>query len=128
MKCDPEEDSIIWAATADGIKKLEWNGSGITENNYLPNCSEIIGAYPNPFNNKVTLNYYLSQKTNISVVIYDILGREIKVLYEGMKEQGELRLEWDGNNMSGTPVCSGVYFVIFEAGNMKEVEKLVMIR
>ena len=66
--------------------------------------------YPNPFNTATTINYTITQAGNIKLVIYDILGREIKMLVDEVKTTGTHTTEWDGTDRNNKKVPSGTYF------------------
>jgi hypothetical protein len=66
--------------------------------------------YPNPFNPSTKINYFVSTKENIKLVIYDLLGRQIRTLINGMVTAGPQSVTWDGRDTQGKTVSSGVYF------------------
>jgi chitodextrinase len=89
----------------------EFNPDSI--NNLGPDSSHIFFLYPNnpnPFNTTTTINYLVNQAGNVKFAVYDILGREIKVLFEGYISAGPHSAEWDGTDSKGTRVPSGTYF------------------
>ena len=66
--------------------------------------------YPNPFNTTTIINYLVNRAGNIKFTVYDVLGREIKVLFEGYISAGPHRIDWDGTDSHGKRVSSGTYF------------------
>ncbi len=90
--------------------------------------------YPNPFNKMTTIIYRIPQlhsaSTGIKVrlVIYDILGNQIRVLRNSTQNSGTYRIYWDGKDQQGNPVSSGIYFYELKAGNQRQVKKLLYLR
>ena len=69
--------------------------------------------YPNPFNPTTVISYQLSEKSNVYLRVYDMLGREIKTLVDGVQQAGMHTITFDGSRLS-----SGVYFYRLTAGNI----------
>ena len=67
-------------------------------------------AYPNPFNPVTTVPYTLAERSEISLRIFDVLGREVAVLASGLRDAGEYRIHWQAANMP-----SGLYFCRLDA-------------
>ncbi|MEO8398359.1 MAG: proprotein convertase P-domain-containing protein, partial [Ignavibacteriaceae bacterium] len=97
------------------------NITGVKENlvNEIPNDFQLSQNYPNPFNPSTVINFSLSAESNVKLIIYDLLGREIAILLNGTRQAGKYNIEWDGNNNFGTKVGSGIYFYLFEAVSVK---------
>ena len=66
-------------------------------------------AYPNPFNPSTILAYHLAQSGHAKLDIFDLLGRQVIVLDEGMRDAGSYRFVWLGRNNAGNEVAGGVY-------------------
>lgn len=73
--------------------------------NLLPKEYKLYQNYPNPFNPITKINYDLPKDGTVKLVIYDILGREIKVLVSEFKKAGSYLVEFNGNSFA-----SGIYF------------------
>ena len=67
-------------------------------------------SYPNPFNPSTQISYSLPEAGKVSLVIYDVLGREVATLADGYQESGRYSVTWNSTQNSGVPVSSGVYF------------------
>jgi arabinogalactan endo-1,4-beta-galactosidase len=93
----------------------------------LPNDYEL-GIYPNPFNPSTTIIYHLSVRSQVSLVVYNLLGQKIRTLVDEEINAGEHSIPWLGNNDSGQQVVSGTYFVRFVAGTMSRTQKIVLVR
>jgi hypothetical protein len=79
-----------------------------------PVAFELDQNYPNPFNPSTRITYGLPEGGTVTLRIYDILGREVRVLVDGNQGAGFYRAEWDGRNLSGNQVASGMYFYRLE--------------
>ncbi len=66
--------------------------------------------YPNPFNPSTTIRFYLPRTSRVRLEIFDILGRKIRTLVDGVRPAGEYRVTWDGTDGSARQLSGGVYF------------------
>lgn len=107
-------------------KIYKYNGSisGMQNNNQLiPQESELYQNYPNPFNPETLIMFYLSAQSDVSLKIFDMLGREVFSYYETNKNSGFHNLNID---MSGKP--SAVYYYVLIAGQVSITKKMVLIK
>ena len=99
----------------------------ITETDLIPDKYSISQNYPNPFNPETTIKYALPVESDVSIKIYDNLGKEIETLVNGRKEAGYHSIIWNAKE-----VPSGIYFYKMIAGNGKEkfikVKKLMIMK
>jgi hypothetical protein len=104
-----------------------------------PKAFEIIKSYPNPFNPSTTIEFSLAEGGDVSLAIYDILGRKIRPLYDGYRDAGSYSLVWDGKESSGKDMPSGTYFYrlvcqdrrgldLQSTGVNVETKKMVLLR
>jgi hypothetical protein len=77
----------------------------------LPDTYSLNHNYPNPFNARTTIEYALPEPTNVSVVIYDLLGRKVESLVNADQPAGYYRVTWDASGQA-----SGMYFYTIQAG------------
>jgi hypothetical protein len=82
-----------------------------------------LNIYPNPSNPNTTIEYTLPASAKISIVIYDILGREIIRLIDTYKNSGIYKIKWQTNNVS-----SGVYFCIMRTGDFLSTKKIILLK
>jgi len=97
--------------------------TGISEEIRTPNNYSLEDSHPNPFNNSVLVNYTLPLTTDVTLKIYDLLGREISTLVSERKPAGEYTVSWDAEN-----VPSGVYFYRLTAGEFTQTKKMMVIK
>jgi len=88
-------------ATVCAIETENLHGSVINNVN--------LNNYPNPFNSSTTISYYLSQREQVRISIYDVLGREVKMLGDRKQNPGTKTITWDGKDNSGQQVGTGIY-------------------
>jgi len=81
----------------------------------LPNDYVLSQNYPNPFNPGTRLRYELPEAARVTIVVYDILGREIRTLRDANHRPGTFYVDWDGRDSDGIAVASGVYVARFRA-------------
>jgi hypothetical protein len=84
----------------------------------IPNHFEILANYPNPFNPSTTIRYRLPVRSEVSFVVFNALGQEVKRLISEQREAGNHQIVWYGDNSNGTPVASGIYFYLFTAKSL----------
>ncbi len=102
----------------------QWPGSGIEEQT----LEEIfLNVNPLLFNRQISIEYTLGGKQNISIDIYNILGRRVKNLVSGEVSAGSHSASWDGKDASGNPVASGVYFCVLKTEREQSTSKRLML-
>lgn len=93
----------------------------------IPANFELSQNYPNPFNPGTVIKYQLAEACNVTLRIYDILGREVAVLVDEEKPAGVYRAELSANS-NGVDLSSGVYFYELAAGNFRQTKKMILLR
>jgi hypothetical protein len=83
----------------------------------------LLAASPNPFNPTTRISYYLPDGGRVRLAVYDVSGRLVDVLEEGVRPAGEHAVEW-----SAQGIASGVYFYRLEAGDVTVTRKVVLLR
>jgi len=104
------------------------NGISGGSNPVLPTSYELGYNYPNPFNPTTNIPYQIPENDQISIVIYDILGRQIKSLVNEFKLRGKYIAIWDGKDASGNSMSSGVYFYRMSAGKYETSKKMLLLK
>jgi len=90
--------------------------------------TRLYPCYPNPFNCTLRVPYFLSRDGTVSVEVFDVLGRRIRVLAKRRERRGRHEILWDGANEEGRDVSSGVYFVRLKTGESEAHRKVVLVR
>jgi hypothetical protein len=94
----------------------------------LPERFNLHQNYPNPFNPVTTLRYDLPNNSLLTIIIYDMLGREVKTLINQTQNGGYKSILWDGTNDHDHSVSSGVYLYRIQAGNYMRSKKMVLLK
>jgi hypothetical protein len=81
----------------------------------LPRVYALSQNFPNPFNPETTISYDLPEVADVRLVIYDLVGRKVRVLVHSYQQPGRYEVVWDGRETEGREVASGVYLYRLEA-------------
>jgi len=87
-----------------------------------------VRNYPNPFNPSTTISYALEYDGPVSLTVYDMLGRRVAMLVDGVQEAGTHSVVWNGTGQSREPVASGLYLYILRAGNTVVTRKMLLAK
>jgi subtilisin family serine protease len=101
----------VTGVTGNGIDKLTYN---------------LAQNYPNPFNPATIINYTLANDGIVKIKVYDILGKEIAILVNGFKTAGSYQVEFDATGY--TNISSGIYYYKIEAGDFKDIKKMILVK
>lgn len=112
----PSLDSLDDASALEGIKST-----------YNPNNFHLSQNYPNPFNPSTTFHYYLISASNVNLVIYNMLGEEVRIIVNEYQPGGEKSVVWDGKDQKGNNVSTGVYVYQLRIDNYAFSKMMVLI-
>jgi len=84
---------------------------------------ELAQNYPNPFNPSTEISFTLAKSGKVKLAVYELLGKEIAVLVNGMRNAGSQTATFNAKNFS-----SGVYFYKLEAGNTVLAKKMILLK
>ena len=94
----------------------------------VPGVFSTQQNYPNPFNPATTLRYDLPEKSHVNIIIYDMLGRQVRTLVNQTQDAGHKSVTWDATNDYGKPVSAGVYLYQIQAGEFVQTKKMVLLK
>lgn len=97
--------------------------TGVNDNPNNPDNFILYQNFPNPFNPLTKIKYFIPQDINVKIVVYNILGNQIKILYEGFAPTGDHELTLDASGLS-----SGIYFVKLLAGDFQKAIKITLLK
>ncbi len=122
---DPNNDLIVCSDWREDIfiKKITDLAVGVKESNNLPNEFSLSQNYPNPFNPTTNIKYSVPSNEYVSMKVYDLLGKEVAVLVNEQKSEGNYEVTFNARNLS-----SGVYFYELKAGSYSAIKKLLLIK
>jgi endoglucanase len=107
----------------DDIKLLNPNAVAVAENNALPPAFELEQNYPNPCNPSTIIRYRLPYSGYVTLVLYDVLGRQVAVLVKNVIAAGSHEVELNGARLS-----SGVYYYRLTEGSYTSIKKLILVK
>jgi PKD repeat protein len=84
--------------------------------------------YPNPFNPNTTIKYGLKEPVDVSIIIFDNLGRKIIELINTKQNAGHYQIVWNGKNYLNHQVSSGIYYYRIETDKFNEIKKMIFIK
>ena len=97
--------------------------NGSTLNDFI-----LSPAYPNPFNPVAHFDFIIPYGEFVKITVFDIMGREVTVLKNGMMAPGQYKIAWHGVDNFGKSVSSGSYFLVMKYGEKTKVQKLVFLK
>lgn len=121
-----EDDYYVWATkiSAEGVLG---GTSPIINQPQVPSILRI-SAYPNPFNPSTTIEYDIPEKSDVSLIIYDMTGRDVRTLISRSEIPGSYQVHWDGMSGDGRQVSAGMYFARLFTGVHSSTAKMVYLR
>ena len=93
-----------------------------------PQVFHLYNAYPNPFNPQTTIHYTLKNNAYIKIEIYDVFGKKIKTIVDGIQKSGDYNHKWNSKNDTGKKMSNGIYFYTIKSKFHQETKKLVLIK
>ena len=96
----------------------------------LPDQILLYQNYPNPFNSSTEIKYSLPNTKasyKVQIKIYDVLGRLVKTLVDQNQTAGTYSVSWDGKDINGNSVSSGIYFYSLQIGEFKVTKKMLLL-
>ncbi len=123
----------VTAAATDGAGSYDWTGSGWTAATFLgdtgsetvplPSSFAVGEAWPNPFNARTQVSFTLPETRQVTVRVYDSVGRLVTQLANGVYSAGNHTLTWQPGSSA-----SGVYFLQVNAGSEQAMRKMVLVK
>ncbi len=129
---DAEADEFIAIAQAMIIAMKNGeidcdDNSGLRLSGSSPDDELQLEVAPNPFYLSTMINFTLEEDKKVSLVIYDITGKRVKVLVDGILESGDHQIEWNAQDESGKVVPGGIYYFQIRAGTYVETRSIVRV-
>ncbi|HAB52880.1 MAG TPA: hypothetical protein DCE80_12040 [Ignavibacteriales bacterium] len=99
----------------------------------VPSQYSLKQNYPNPFNPSTTIEFALPVSAKVKVKVYNLLGQTVKVIYDGGKDVGYHKLNWNSDDVNGNSVSSGIYFYELSAAGIDgseftQMKKMILIK
>jgi len=104
------------------------NMCGTLDNEHSVYSFGLSKNYPNPFNPTTTIGYDVASAGEVSIVIYDMMGREVKTLVSNHTNPGSYSAVWNAKNDQGLEVSAGMYVYKMIAGDFVQVNKMLLVK
>ncbi|MCZ6681194.1 MAG: T9SS type A sorting domain-containing protein [Candidatus Poribacteria bacterium] len=136
------EDQVLLTKLLDALERHE-DVAGLTKAKRLlqtllqqmriPEQTQLLPNFPNPFNPETWLPYQLAEATGVTISIYDARGRAVHQFELGHQSAGsytsrERALYWDGRDSAGEPVSSGLYFYTLKTDAVTQTRRMVIVK
>ncbi|MBD3374501.1 T9SS type A sorting domain-containing protein [candidate division KSB1 bacterium] len=95
---------------------------------HLPEHYALYQNHPNPFNPSTTIRFEVPERSHVTLRIFDVLGKQVKVLVDREIEPGLHTVVWDGHAGDDSDVASGIYFYVMQAGAFVHTRKAIYLR
>ncbi len=121
---DPDESSIAVQCTLTVSEE-----TGVEDlSSVVPEEFQLQQNYPNPFNATTRISFALPVQSDVRLIIYDLLGRQVRGLLAEELSAGYHAIIWDGTDDKGQAASSGVYFYSLKAGDFERNRKMIMLK
>jgi hypothetical protein len=150
---EPTEDVLVHSTTSTSWADPEYDGWGMAykltavddaDNESVATGPDVVSGagggpmpqryslrqnVPNPFNPSTVVHYDVPPGGGaMSLQVFDVSGRLVRTLVEGIQTAGHKRIAWDGRDDSGQPVSSGLYFYRLQAGDYAQTRKMLLLK
>ena len=120
---------LCGSGTDDGvISYTDDSVTSIDDDSATPEAMPTVTAHPNPFNPSTTIEFTLPEYGFATITIYSMAGQKIHELTADFMPAGTHTLLWDGKDLNGNAVSSGIYITRLQAGKYAATGRMVLIR
>lgn len=119
------KNSLIQAAKGNKITEIMADPFPV---NKIPSSTVLYSNYPNPFNPQTTIKYDINRESFISLKIYNLLGQEVRSLFQGYKGAGSYTAIWDGRDERGRSLSSGIYICRLQTDKAVQTRKMILLK
>jgi len=111
-----------------GPLSIEYYPNGGNQNPALPLVTQLIGAYPNPFNPSTTISYAIDHPCVVRLEVFNSRGQLVRSITENHNQPGFYSKIWDGKSDLGVSVGSGIYLYRMSAGSFSSTKRFIMLK
>jgi len=97
-------------------------------NNTIPNKFALGQNYPNPFNPSTIISYDIPTEGKVVLQIYNMLGQEVRTLFDDVQASGSYQVTWNGENNFGRKLASGIYLYRMLYNQQQIVKKMMLLK
>ena len=109
-------------------KALGWTPLDVEATMGTPTEFALNQNYPNPFNPTTSISFSMPKDGHVLLQVYDVTGALVKTLVDQTVRAGNMQTTWDGTNLSGNKVASGVYLYRMASDNFVTAKKMVLMK
>jgi len=129
IACDIATPAIVEAAIDDlTLARFEGDATTAAADAGAAARLRFVAVKPNPFNPSALITYEVPAKERVELKIFDVAGRLIRTLVDGMTDPGLHTSHFDGRTNAGEELASGVYFLELSAGGLRLTKKVSLVR
>jgi len=99
------------------------NPVSVFDQNIVVNKFNLEQNYPNPFNPNTIIRYQTAEQSNVTITVFNSIGKKIATLLNEVKPKGTYNIEFDGSNLS-----SGIYYFTLQAGPFTDTKKMILLK
>ncbi|MCK4894041.1 MAG: M28 family peptidase [Calditrichia bacterium] len=121
------DNAKLTIGTLAMLAQLDGEPTGLPQQQ-LPRDFVLSEPYPNPFNPVVHLRYHLPFSDEVSVDVYDVLGKRVKSIVNEIQKAGWHQISWDSQNDAGAAVSSGIYLIRIHTNYGTRMKKVILMR
>jgi hypothetical protein len=132
-------EHMNWVLTSESGSKFILEGTDeitipsaekfvLNRESVIPITFALHQNYPNPFNPITFLSYDLPSQAQVTLTVYDLIGREVTQLVNTTQEVGYKSVQWNATDSFGKPVSAGVYLYQIQAGDFVQTRKMVLLK
>ena len=127
------QNGMVFASNLEGyLTIMQFTETNISiidaELKQIPNQIILHQNYPNPFNPVTKLRYSIPENGLVKIIIYDMMGRQVKTLVNQSQDAGYRSVIWDATNDFEKPVSAGIYLYQIQAGEYIHTKKMVLLK
>jgi hypothetical protein len=115
------------------LRQIDLDGTGSLSEEIVvavqgPEQLELLAAYPNPFKEQTNLAFRLPETSGVRVLVYNLLGQQVRQIASGTFVSGQHLLNWDGRDDAGLQLPAGQYLLKTQMGKRIEIRRLAIVR
>jgi hypothetical protein len=126
IQIDPGTEVMVYAYDKylNYSSQIAYPLTGISEN--LLSVEDIsISCFPNPFSSSTEITFELLENTELNLSVHDMQGKVVKVLEDGILQEGSYKIKWDGTDNNNLEVSNGLYHCIIKSGKLVQTKKII---
>ena len=125
MDISPGNGYITVGTFGKGSFSANFNATGVQDKVNTPDSYQLAQNYPNPFNPSTTIEYTLKTAGNVSLRIYNSVGKLVETLQNGYENEGNHKVVFDSQNLA---LASGVYYYQIKTNDYNQTKKMVLLK